>query len=85
MSRWLNAGDALFEMMIEHLPSPREAMKYRTELLYQGPIDDEVAKSMQESNSQGPLLMYVSKMVPNTDFSKFYAFGRVFSGTLHEG
>lgn len=29
--------------------------------------------------------MYVSKMIPNNDFSKFYAFGRVFSGTLKEG
>lgn len=26
--------------------------------------------------------MYVSKMVPSKDYQKFYAFGRVFSGTL---
>lgn len=85
MSRWLNAGDALFEMMVQHLPSPTQAMRYRTELLYQGPIDDPVAQSMKKSDPEGPLLMYVSKMVPNNDFSKFYAFGRVFSGTLKEG
>ena len=26
------------------------------------------------------LIMYVSKMVPTSDYSRFYAFGRVFSG-----
>jgi len=30
-------------------------------------------------------MMYVSKMVPTLDFSKFYAFGRVFSGTVSAG
>lgn len=43
MSKWLNAGDALFEMMIDHLPSPKVAMKYRTEILYEGPKDDIIA------------------------------------------
>ena len=26
-----------------HLPSPRDAQKYRTEMLYEGPIDDAAA------------------------------------------
>jgi elongation factor 2 len=30
-------------------------------------------------------MMYVSKMVPNNDNSKFIAFGRVFSGTISCG
>lgn len=29
--------------------------------------------------------MYVSKMVPTTDKSRFFAFGRVFSGTIATG
>ena len=29
--------------------------------------------------------MYVSKMVPTPDYSRFYAFGRVFSGTIGTG
>merc|ERR550534_452281 len=32
-----------------------------------------------------PLMMYVSKMVPTSDKGRFYAFGRVFSGTVGSG
>lgn len=40
MSRWLSAADTLLEMMVLHLPSPRQAQKYRTAYLYEGPQDD---------------------------------------------
>lgn len=30
-------------------------------------------------------MMYVSKMVPSVDKGRFYAFGRVFSGTIGSG
>ena len=37
MSKWLPAADCLMEMMVLHLPSPRQAQKYRTAYLYEGP------------------------------------------------
>lgn len=43
MMKWLPVGDAMLEMIIVHLPSPCVAQKYRTEILYEGPNDDEVA------------------------------------------
>jgi len=30
-------------------------------------------------------MMYISKMVPTSDKGRFYAFGRVFSGTVGSG
>jgi len=85
MSRWINAADTLLEMMVLHLPSPKVAQKYRTAYLYEGPQDDEVASSMRECNPKGALCMYVSKMVPTTDKGRFFAFGRVFGGTIYTG
>jgi len=41
--------------------------------------------SMKACNPDGPLMMYVSKMVPTSDNGRFYAFGRVFSGTIRSG
>ena len=38
--KWINAAEALLEMIIMKLPSPIKAQKYRAAYLYEGPIDD---------------------------------------------
>jgi len=43
MRKWLPAGDALLQMITIHLPSPVTAQKYRIDMLYEGPLDDEAA------------------------------------------
>ncbi|KAF9195372.1 Elongation factor 2 [Haplosporangium sp. Z 767] len=85
MKKFLPAGEALLEMIVIHLPSPVTAQKYRVENLYEGPQDDECAKSIAACDPNGPLMLYVSKMVPTSDKGRFYAFGRVFSGTVRAG
>merc|ERR1740127_208752 len=85
MQIWINAADTLLSMIVMRLPSPREAQKYRVENLYEGPMDDEAASAIRACDPKGPLMMYVSKMVPTNDKGRFYAFGRVFSGTIATG
>jgi len=46
MRKWLPAGDAMLQMITIHLPSPVTAQKYRMELLYEGPNDDDAAIGM---------------------------------------
>ncbi|XP_012992439.1 elongation factor 2 [Esox lucius] len=85
MRRWLPAGDALLQMITIHLPSPVTAQRYRCELLYEGPGDDEAAMGIKNCDPKAPLMMYISKMVPTSDKGRFYAFGRVFSGMVATG
>ena len=85
MRKFLPAGEALLEMIVIHLPSPATAQRYRCETLYEGPMDDESAIGIRDCDPKGPLVFYVSKMVPTTDKGRFYAFGRVFSGTVKSG
>nr|CAG8527305.1 5305_t:CDS:2 [Entrophospora candida] len=85
MRKFLPASDALLEMIVIHLPSPVTAQKYRAEMLYEGPGDDECAMGIKECDPNAPLMLYVSKMVPTSDKGRFYAFGRVFSGTVKSG
>jgi len=85
MRKWLPAAEALMEMIVLHLPSPAKAQKYRTETLYEGPLDDTAAMGMKACDPAGPLMIYISKMVPTADNSRFVAFGRVFSGTIKTG
>ncbi|ORY75794.1 elongation factor 2 [Protomyces lactucae-debilis] len=85
MKAFLPAADALMEMVVLHLPSPITAQKYRCETLYEGPLDDECAVAIANCDPKGPLMLYVSKMVPTNDKGRFFAFGRVFSGTVKSG
>merc|ERR1712142_1000511 len=85
MRNWLPAGDAMFQMICIHLPSPVTAQKYRAELLYEGPSDDAACLGIKNCDTSGPLMMYISKMVPTSDKGRFYAFGRVFSGKCATG
>ncbi|CAG8497944.1 10358_t:CDS:2 [Dentiscutata erythropus] len=85
MRKFLPAADALLEMIVIHLPSPLTAQKYRAEMLYEGPADDECAVGIRNCDPNAPLMLYVSKMVPTSDKGRFYALGRVFSGTVRSG
>lgn len=85
MRKWIDASDAILEMMVLHLPSPAVAQKYRAKYLYEGDINDPCGTAMQNCDASGPLMMYVSKMVPTSDKGRFYAYGRVFSGTISVG
>jgi len=85
MRKFLPAADALLEMIVLHLPSPVTAQRYRAETLYEGPSDDEFCEGIRNCDPKAPLMLYVSKMVPTSDKGRFYAFGRVFAGTVRSG
>ena len=85
MQKWLPAGDTMLQLITIHLPSPVVAQRYRAELLYEGPHDDEAFLGIKNCDPNAPLMMYVSKMVPSSDKGRFYAFGRVFSGKCCTG
>jgi len=40
---------------------------------------------MKQCNPAGPLMIYVAKMTPAGDKGRFWAVGRVFSGTVAPG
>jgi len=82
---WINAADALLEMIILRLPSPKVAQRYRASYLYEGPVDDESGTAIRECDQNGPLMIFISKMIPTADKGRFYAYGRVFSGIVHGG
>jgi elongation factor 2 len=85
MQTWLPAGDALLDMIVTHLPSPVKAQGYRVGNLYSGPMDDAAAEGIRKCDPNGPLMLYIAKMVPTSEKGRFYAYGRVYSGVVRTG
>lgn len=83
--KWINAAEALLEQIVLKLPSPKKAQKYRAAYLYEGPAEDEACRAIHDCNKDGHLMIFISKMIPTNDKGRFYAFGRVFSGTVATG
>ena len=54
-------------------------------MLYEGPIEDPCGQSIKNCDKNGALMIFISKMVPTNDKGRFYAFGRVFGGTVETG
>jgi len=76
--------EAILDMVVKFIPSPREAQKYRIPKIWHGDINSEIAKYMMECDPNGPLVFMVTdvKVDPHAGL---VATGRIFSGTLRPG
>jgi len=75
---------ALLDMVVEHVPNPREAAKYRIPKLWHGDLNSELGRAMIECNPNGPTVICISKVIDDPH-AGLVATGRVFSGTVEPG
>ncbi|WOL01244.1 small nuclear ribonucleoprotein [Canna indica] len=73
------------DMLVQHIPSARDAAIKKVEHIYTGPQDSYIAEAMKKCDPFGPLMINVTKLYPKSDCSVFDAFGRVYSGTIQTG
>lgn len=76
MRKWLSLSDAILETAVVHLPSPPTAQKYRTELMYDGPLDDVTAIALTtcDASDEAPLMIHVYGMIYRPGTRLFTAF-----------
>ncbi len=74
----------VLDMVIKHLPSPIDAQKYRIPIIWKGDPDSEVGKAMKECDPDGPLVILVTKIIPDRHAGEV-AVGRIYSGTVKQG
>lgn len=74
----------VLDMVIRHLPDPKQAQPYRIPRVWHGDADSDVGKSMTNIDPSGPLAMIITKVVPDPH-AGLVATGRIFSGTLKRG
>ncbi|MBD3227782.1 MAG: hypothetical protein GF329_06300 [Candidatus Lokiarchaeota archaeon] len=101
LKKQLPLDEALLEVIINHLPSPIEAQKYRMYKLWSGDIkkgldieDPESIKDDREAytaysliniDKNGPLLGMITKIFIHPKSKRPTLIGRVWSGSIHQG
>lgn len=80
-------GDSagLADAIVDHTPSPLESAQSKVNRIWTGPKEGRLYDSMRRCDSEGPLVVAVSKLFQTTDALDFRAFGRVLSGTVKVG
>ncbi|KAK4550106.1 hypothetical protein LTR36_003073 [Oleoguttula mirabilis] len=83
--QFFGPATGLVEMVVQHIPSPKDGAKRMLENFYTGPQDSKTAASMLDCDPEGPLVVHVTKLFNTPDAQGFNSFGRVMSGTARPG
>jgi len=74
----------ILDMVVDHLPNPLTAQKYRIPKIWRGDADSDVGKQMMTVDRSGQLAMVVTKIIVDRHAGEI-ATGRIFSGTAKVG
>lgn len=80
-AQFFGPASGFVDMVVQHLPSPVEGAKRMLDNYYAGPLDTKVGNAMTTCDSDGPLIVEVTKLLSSSDATTFQAFGRIMSGT----
>lgn len=85
LDQFFGPATGLIDMIVEWIPDPADSAATKVERTYTGPMSSDVAVSMTECRSDGPVSVHITKLYHATDAQSFRALGRVISGTLKKG
>jgi len=76
--------EVVLDMVINHLPPPNVAQKYRIPHIWRGDLTSPLGKNMVECNENGPLALMITKIILDPHAGEV-AIGRMFSGKIQRG
>lgn len=84
LSKLSKLSDAVFEMIITHLPNPMQAQKYRMPVIWKGEMESPAGKNMIECEKGGVLAMMVTDVSVDKHAGDI-ATGRIYAGKVAKG
>ncbi|MFA5102442.1 MAG: elongation factor EF-2, partial [Candidatus Thermoplasmatota archaeon] len=76
--------EVVLDMVIDHLPSPKTAQKYRIPQIWRGDLESPLGKAMVECKEDAPLSLMITKIILDPHAGEV-AIGRMFSGKIQRG
>ncbi|OGI15792.1 elongation factor EF-2 [Candidatus Micrarchaeota archaeon RBG_16_49_10] len=74
----------VLDMTINHLPSPKEAQRYRIPKIWSGDMESEIGKAMVNVDTSAKLAAIITKINPDPH-AGFVCTARIFSGKIEKG
>ncbi|EGG17824.1 U5 small nuclear ribonucleoprotein subunit [Cavenderia fasciculata] len=71
-----------FVDMVVDLPSPLDNAEQKASFVYTGPLNGTYGEALKKCDPNGPLVVYVTKLLTNDAGTGFDCLGRVLSGTV---
>jgi elongation factor 2 len=84
LSKKLPIHEVVLDMVIDHLPSPEVAQKYRIPHIWRGDPESNLGKSMILCKDNGPLALMITKIILDPHAGEI-AVGRMYSGKIERG
>jgi elongation factor 2 len=76
--------EAILNMVVRHLPDPREAAEYRIPKIWKGNLDSEIGQAMLNCDPKGPTVMCITNVQADPTIGLIIS-GRLFSGSIQTG
>ena len=76
---YLPIHKAILEMVVDHLPNPKQAQEYRIGKIWDGDLNSNLGKAIINCDPNGPLVICISKV--QADKHGLVATGRIFCGS----
>jgi elongation factor 2 len=76
--------EVILDMVVRHLPNPKQAQADRVPVIWKGDPDSELGKDMISCNPNGKICMVITDIIVD-EHAGVISTGRIFSGTLEKG
>ncbi len=84
---WENAPlyEVILDMVVKHMPNPKEAQKYRIPRIWRGDYDSEFGKGLINCDANGKMGFVITRIIIDPRSGKEISAGRLFSGKITNG
>ncbi len=77
--------EVILDMVIKHLPDPKNAQLYRIPKIWRGELDSEFGKNLIECNPDGEVAFVITRILIDPKSGREISAGRLYSGTIKDG
>ncbi len=77
--------EVILDMVIKHLPNPKEAQAYRIPKIWRGDLESEFGKDLLTCNPNGKIAFIITRILIEPKSGREISAGRLYSGTVRDG